>query len=99
MEEPMKKRLYLYLTILALALLSAGSAFAQATASGTILGTVIDQSQGVVPGGRRRGHPLRRRATPRQFLFLRGRKAFRHAPDESVGVVRSRQRPRPLRGS
>ena len=46
----MKKRLYVYLTILALALLSAGSAFAQATASGTILGTVIDQSQAVVPG-------------------------------------------------
>jgi len=49
MEEPMKKRLYLYLTILALALLSAGSAFAQATASGTIQGTVMDQAQGVVP--------------------------------------------------
>jgi outer membrane receptor protein involved in Fe transport len=46
----MKKRLYLYLTTLALALLSLGNAFGQATASGTILGTVIDQSQAVVPG-------------------------------------------------
>ena len=46
----MKKRLCLYLTILAIALLSVGNVFAQATASGTILGTVIDQSQAVVPG-------------------------------------------------
>ncbi len=46
----MKKRLFLYLTALALALLSVGNAFAQATASGTIQGTVIDQSQAVVPG-------------------------------------------------
>jgi hypothetical protein len=46
----MKQRLILYLTTLALALLSVGNAFAQATASGTILGTVIDQSQAVVPG-------------------------------------------------
>ena len=46
----MKKCLYLYLTTLALALLSLGNAFGQATASGTILGTVIDQSQAVVPG-------------------------------------------------
>ena len=46
----MKTRLYLSLTALALALLSVGNAFAQATASGTIQGTVIDQSQAVVPG-------------------------------------------------
>jgi hypothetical protein len=46
----MKQRSILYLTTLALALLSLGNAFGQATASGTILGTVIDQSQAVVPG-------------------------------------------------
>ena len=41
---------YLYLTVLALALFSPGNAFAQATASGTIQGTIIDQSQGVIVG-------------------------------------------------
>src|ERR1035441_9400019 len=41
---------YLYLTVLALALISPGNAFAQATASGTIEGTIIDQSQGVIVG-------------------------------------------------
>jgi len=45
----MKKSLYLSLVALAILLLNAGNALAQATASGTIEGTIFDQSQAVIP--------------------------------------------------
>ena len=44
----MRTKLGLCLAAMALVLLNAGSIFAQATASGTISGTVFDQSQAVI---------------------------------------------------
>jgi hypothetical protein len=49
-DKQMRKSVKLYLAALALAIFGVGHAFAQATASGTIQGTVLDQSQAVVPG-------------------------------------------------